>query len=92
MRILPQVLHMLENQKFFFTFSPIIASLQCSFCLEKSLVYQIFHLLGIDTDPDSAKLCEFDPIRIHNTDFQSDFIYNKYGTGIDCNCMSRMIQ
>ncbi len=36
--------------------------------LKKSLVYQLYHLLGIytDPDPDQAKRCRFDPIRIHN--------------------------
>ncbi len=40
------------------------------------MVFQLFHLLGIDTDPDRpdpGKLCGFDPIRIriHNTNLST---------------------
>ncbi len=31
------------------------------------IVYQLFHMPGIDTDPDPAKCCGSEPIRIHNT-------------------------
>jgi hypothetical protein len=84
MGILPQVLHLLENQNFF-TLCHSIVSLQCfiflisvkcviifsaEIFLERSLVY-LFHLFGIDTDPDPdlEKLRGSDPIRIriHNT-------------------------
>jgi hypothetical protein len=42
------------------------------------MVFQLFHLLGIDTDPgrpDPGKLCGSDPIqfRIHKTDLQTIF-------------------
>jgi hypothetical protein len=35
--------------------------------LSGKFAYKLFHLLRIDTDPDPAKLCGSDPIRIHNT-------------------------
>ncbi len=65
MRILPQVLQILENHIFFtfchFTMSnvPYVIQYLDSILkfLEKSLLYQFFHLLGIDTDPDRAKWC-----------------------------------
>jgi hypothetical protein len=72
-RILPQVLHMLENQNFYFIFSQniltynvlsfssvsnaqmchvfrILASILTT--AYRTVLFQHFHFLGIDTDPD----------------------------------------
>ncbi len=62
MRILPQVLHMLESE---------ISSLPwCSFFISvKGVIFfsifdsKKYSFIGIDTDPDSAKWCGFDTIR-----------------------------
>jgi hypothetical protein len=59
-RILPKVLHLLKNLNYFylkfltdFQYFPYFGQ-PIEIFLEKSLVYQIFHLLRIDTDPDPA--------------------------------------
>jgi len=59
-RILPKVLHLLKNLNYFylkfltdFQYFPYFGQ-HIEIFLEKSLVYQIFHLLRIDTDPDPA--------------------------------------
>ncbi len=58
MQILPQVLHMLDNLNFFLLLvTKLPVSIQCFIFLTsvKGVVYELYRLLGIDTDPEPAK-------------------------------------